>query len=179
MIEVALAKKYATALLNTTAETDRSAVLESVLKIIELIINDSKTLNTLTSPLLQKTQKETLLNSILDKASPSASVVNFFKLLQRKNRLGLLSALIPVLTELLNQSSGKLPAVIEIASEVSAETQSKIEALLAKQTAKSVVPTYVLNPDLMGGFKATLGSTVIDASLKNTLENLKESIQNV
>lgn len=179
MIEIALAKKYATALLNTTEEARRSDVLDSTLSIIALLTANEKTFQTLASPVMQKSVKEKLLTSILSKTGADASVQNFFKLLQQKGRLGILPALTPVLSTLLHDVTNSVPATVETASEISADAKKKIEATLQARTAKTVQATYTVNPDLIGGFRATLGGTVIDASLKNTLENLTEAIQDV
>ena len=69
-------------------------------------------------------------------------------------------------------------AIVESTYELSEDELSRIEQLIKNQTHLSrVIVSTKINPDLIGGFRVKVGTTVIDGSVKMTLFNYKENLK--
>ena len=69
-------------------------------------------------------------------------------------------------------------AIVESTYELSEDELSRIEQLIKNQTHLSrVIVSTKINPDLIGGFRVKVGTTVIDGSVKMTLFNYKEKFE--
>ncbi|HIA6840306.1 TPA: F0F1 ATP synthase subunit delta, partial [Staphylococcus aureus] len=71
-------------------------------------------------------------------------------------------------------------ATIESTYELSQEELDKIVKLVTQQTklSKVIVDTKI-NPDLIGGFRVKVGTTVLDGSVRNDLVQLQRKFRRV
>ena len=97
---------------------------------------------------------------------------NLIKVLIEYGRLSILPSITHAFEELKAQDEGTLEAQIIAASKPSAtETKDLIKKLEAK-FGKKIEATVFVDLELIGGIKIIVGDTVIDASVKNQLQNL-------
>ena len=68
-------------------------------------------------------------------------------------------------------------AVIESAVALTANQRKKLEKMLAEKLGKKMKVSFKVNPQLLGGLKITVGSLVIDRSLRGKLLALKENLE--
>ncbi len=67
-------------------------------------------------------------------------------------------------------------AVVENATTLSNEECDAIRARLQAEHGADVTAEFRLNPELIGGMRVKLGSTVWDGSVKSRLDNLRASL---
>lgn len=70
----------------------------------------------------------------------------------------------------------KRHARIESASELSAETNSRILNNLAKKYGRDLTTEFVVNCELLGGMRVRVGSDVWDGSVRHRLESLQQQL---
>lgn len=101
---------------------------------------------------------------------------NLIKTLVEYGRLSILPAITSAFEALKAQDEGVLEAQIIAASKLSAaETKDLVKRLEAK-FGKKVEATVSIDAEIIGGIKIIVGDTVIDASVKNQLQNLAYSL---
>jgi F-type H+-transporting ATPase subunit delta len=133
---------------------------------MQTLINDPK--------VLASDLQATFLKVCGDKLNEGAQ--NLIKLLVEYGRLSVLPAITSAFEALKAQDEGVLEAQIIAAAKLSAaETKDLVKRLEAK-FGKKVEATVSIDADIIGGIKIIVGDTVIDASVKNQLQNLAYSL---
>jgi F-type H+-transporting ATPase subunit delta len=97
---------------------------------------------------------------------------NLIKVLVEYGRLSILPAITSAFEELKSQDEGVLEAQIIAASKLSAAETKDLVKRLEQKFGKKVEATVSIDPEIIGGIKIIVGDTVIDASVKNQLQNL-------
>ncbi len=85
-------------------------------------------------------------------------------------------AILTAYHRLLRLELDKRHAIVESATEVSAEEQATITADLQTRHGADVTAEFRTNADLLGGIRVKLGSTVWDGSVKSRLEALRDKV---
>ena len=112
----------------------------------------------------------TFLKVCGDKLNVNAQ--NLIKVLVEYGRMSVLPAITTAFEELKAQEEGTLQANIIVASKpISAEVKDLVTRLETK-FSKKIEASVTIDPEIIGGFKIIVGDTVIDASVKNQLQNL-------
>lgn len=96
------------------------------------------------------------------------------KLIAEKPRhyLGILSGY----QRMLRLEVQKRHAIVESAVELDDEQRGNITNKLREQHGSDVTAEYRVTPELIGGLRVSLGSTVWDGSVKSRLDNLRDSL---
>jgi F-type H+-transporting ATPase subunit delta len=97
---------------------------------------------------------------------------NLIKVLVEYGRLSILPAITSAFEELKSQDEGVLEAQIIAASKLSAAETKDLVKRLEQKFGKKVEATVSIDAEIIGGIKIIVGDTVIDASVKNQLQNL-------
>ena len=85
-------------------------------------------------------------------------------------------AILTAYHRLLRLELAKRHAIVESATEVAAEEQATITADLQRRHGADVTAEFRTNPELLGGIRVKLGSTVWDGSVKSRLEALRDKV---
>jgi F-type H+-transporting ATPase subunit delta len=101
---------------------------------------------------------------------------NLIKVLVEYGRLSVLPAISEAFEALKAQDEGTLEANIIAASKPSAAEVKDLVKRLEAKFGKKVEATVSIDPEIIGGIKIIVGDTVIDASVKNQLQNLAYSL---
>ncbi|MDR2020035.1 MAG: ATP synthase F1 subunit delta [Treponema sp.] len=98
-------------------------------------------------------------------------------LLVRKNCFHRLEEIIRALEEQGNRLRGILPVVLESAAPPGQDFQNTLKALLQRKTgAREIRLDTPVNPDLLGGYRLRIHSTLIDASLRRQLQRMESEL---
>lgn len=101
---------------------------------------------------------------------------NLIKILVEYGRLPLLPAIAEAFEQLKSLDEGTLQANIHAAFEPSASEVKDLVTKLEAKFNKKIEANVMIDESLIGGFKIIVGDTVIDASVKNQLQNLAYSL---
>ena len=168
---------YAEAFLQVANETNQTEEIVSQTKEILLLIDDSPELEkALSSPILEKELKKKILIELFsDKVN--YSLLNLLKLLADRQRIGILVPILERFLEIYRENSNIALATVTSAVELSDEQKDlitqKIISIAGTEKLELVTKT---DPSLIGGFVASVGSKVIDASIASQIRKLGLSL---
>ena len=168
---------YAEAFLQVANETKQTEEIVFQSKEILQLISDSPELEkALSSPILEKELKKKILIQLFsDKVNNS--LLNLLKLLADRQRIGLLVPILERFLEIYRENSNIALATVTSAVELSDEQKDlitqKIISIAGTEKLELVTKT---DPSLIGGFVASVGSKVIDASIASQIRKLGLSL---
>ncbi len=168
---------YAEALLQVVNENDQTEEMVSEVKELLALINDAPELGkAFSSPVLEtEAKKKIIIELFSDKINPS--LFNFLKLLADRQRIGILTSILNRFLEIYRENSNIALATVTSAVKLTAKQKGlitkKIINLAGTEKLELVTKT---DPSLIGGFVASVGSKVIDASLASQIRKLGLSL---
>jgi ATP synthase F1 delta subunit len=114
----------------------------------------------------------------LDKAVSGAdeTVLNFLRLLIDKHRVPVLFRARAEFDRLWEEENRLLPVTVTSAVELPKETVKQIGDRIAEQTDRKVDLQSRVDPDILGGIVVRVGNSVLDASIRNRLENFRKQV---
>src|ERR671911_1003305 len=114
----------------------------------------------------------------LDKAVSGAdeTVLNFLKLLIEKHRMPVLFRMRAEFEQLWEEENRLLPVIVTSAVELPKSTVKQIGDRIAEQTDRKVDLQSKVDPDILGGIVVRGGNSVLDASIRNRLENFRKQV---
>lgn len=172
------ALRYASALVDLAMEQGAIPQIEKDVADLASMLGASKDLQSLIrSPLVKTGAQQSALAAIADKAKFSVLTKNFLLTLASNRRLSQLEAMLKAVTENISARRGELRAKVESAIELSSAQKKSLEDQLAKTIGRPVAVDAKINKDLIGGVTITLGSLLIDDSIKTKLERMGRAMK--
>ena len=114
----------------------------------------------------------------LDRAVSGAdeTIVNFLKLLIENHRMPVIFRVRRGYDKLWEEENKLLPVQITSAVELDQGTVKQIGDRIAEQTGRKVDLSAAVDSDLLGGIVVRVGNQVLDASVRNRLEQLRKQV---
>jgi len=114
----------------------------------------------------------------LDKAISGAddTTLNFLRLLIEKHRMPVIFRVRAEFDQLWEEENKLLPVTVTSAVELPKETVKQIGDRIAEQTDRKVDLQSKVDPDILGGIVVRVGNSVLDASIRNRLENFRKQV---
>jgi F-type H+-transporting ATPase subunit delta len=175
-----VARRYASALFALgreagMAELERYGV---TLNALGDAVKDSRRLaDVFRNPVLSGEEKKQVVLSLLKTIGGGPVERHFCELLADKDRLSLLSAIAADYAAMLDAAKGLSRGVLTTAVVLDDSRKASIAAQLESQTGRKLDLVYAVDPAILGGIVLKIGDTVLDASLRAQLDNLRESIK--
>jgi F-type H+-transporting ATPase subunit delta len=178
VINNALAKRYAKALVQLGSEGGLIDRFRDELSVIEKVFSSSSELRAaFADPALTQDQKKAIMSELIGKMACSELVGNFLLLLVDKNRVAFLGQIVQTYELLADEFSGVIRPVIKTAFALEGGQVTAIQNALEKKTGKKVVPQVVVDQSLLGGVVTQIGDIAYDNSVKTQLKQIKDILQ--
>jgi ATP synthase F1 delta subunit len=103
-------------------------------------------------------------------------VVNFLKLLIENHRMPVIFRVRREFDQLWQEENKLLPVQVTSAVELDPGTVSQIGDRIAEQTGRKVDLSAIVDPDVLGGLVVRVGNSILDASIRNRLEQLRKQV---
>ena len=172
------AVRYATALIDVAHDTKKIDSVEKDLYALEAMIDGSEDLQRLiNSPLLSRPQQINAITAIAKKAKFQAITTNFLALLAENRRLPMLQGMINAAKMDMSRRRGEIAADIKSAFKLTKAQEKALQESLSKAVGQAVAVNVSVDADLIGGMVVTVGSQMIDDSVKRKLERLRRAMQ--
>ena len=126
------------------------------------------------SPYFSTQEKQDGLDRAVTGADPI--IVNFLKLLIENHRMPVIFRVRRGYDELWEQENRLLPVQVTSAVELDAATVKQIGDRIAEQTDRKIDLTAQVEPDILGGIVVRVGNSILDASIRNRLEQLRKQV---
>jgi F-type H+-transporting ATPase subunit delta len=174
-----IAERYATALHELAKKSDAVGAVESDLNVIGELLQTSPDLSKLIyTTLYAREDQVAAVKSISQKAGFQNSTENTLAVLAQNRRLGLVPEMIEIFKKQRNHAQGVVIANVEVATEMSAEQQTQLQTALKQISGgKDIRLDISVNKSLLGGMIVTLGSKMIDTSVRTKLNNLENTLK--
>jgi F-type H+-transporting ATPase subunit delta len=126
------------------------------------------------SPYFSTAEKKQGLSRLLEDAEPS--FINFLEALIERHRMPAIFRIRARLEELWEKENRRLPVEVTSAVELDEATIRDIGERIGEQTGNEVDLSSRVDPDILGGIVLRVGNSVLDASIKNRLNQLRKEV---
>jgi F-type H+-transporting ATPase subunit delta len=126
------------------------------------------------SPYFSTKEKEDGLERVVTGADPV--IVNFLKLLIEKHRMPAIFRIRANYDALWEDENKLLPVHITSAVELDKAIVDQLGDRISEQTDRKVELSSDVDPDILGGIVVRVGNSVLDASVRNRLEQLRRQV---
>ena len=168
------ARRHAQAVFEIALEKSALDKWRSDLDLLAEVLGDAELLPVLESPKIRFEDKAKVVASNLTGIDEMA--LNLAKLLIQKNLVKIMPQISQEYGILMDRHNGIEHAEVTTAVEMDFSTELKVKNQLARLTSSEIKISKKVSPDIIGGFVARVGDSVIDASIRNRLQKLKQNI---
>jgi F-type H+-transporting ATPase subunit delta len=170
-----IARVYARSLFEVAKEQDKlDVVREQLGQFADALDGDRELSIYFFSPYFSTTEKKEGLGTLLEGVDPV--VENFLSLLIENHRMPAVFRVRREYDALWEQENRRLPVTITSAVALDEATVKSIGDAIGRQTGQQVELTANVDPDVLGGLIVRVGNSILDASIRNRLENLRRSV---
>ncbi len=170
-----IARVYARSLFEVAQEADELDLVREQLGEFADALDENRELTVyFFSPYFSPTEKKEGLGRLLDDADDI--LVNVLELLIEKHRMPIIFRLRRELDRLWEEENKLLPVQITSAVELEAATVERIGEEIGEQTGRKVNLVASVDPDVLGGIVLRVGNSILDASIRTRLENLRKQV---
>jgi len=178
MSTLAVARRYATALVELTSE---NGSLESVEKDLstfaQLLTSHDDLRSALNNPAFKVEERRAVLETVLGKLGAHKHTRNFVLLLSERNRLAAFDAILDAFNTQYDERVGRVRAQITSAKPLDAASVDALSKHLSHITGgKQVVITQAVDSNLIGGIVTRIGDLVLDGSVRTQLKLLRDKL---
>jgi F-type H+-transporting ATPase subunit delta len=117
-----------------------------------------------------------VIEQIADKLAVASPLKKLLSGLTRNRKLNLVKDLAEAYNQRLLAHQNVVRAEVKSAAPLSPEKTRALEESLSKVTGKRVELSVTVDPELLGGVVATIGSTVYDGSVKTQLQRMRQEL---
>jgi F-type H+-transporting ATPase subunit delta len=172
MQNVSVARRYARALLEASGDT-ADQVLSQLDELVRYLHAAPDVLGVLSNPALSRSQRMAMTEGLIKGASGLApTLANTLRLLTDRNRFSSLPALALQFRELVDVRLGRVRGTVTSATLLGDAQLTAIKVQLETLTQRKVVLETKVDPSILGGVVATVGSRTYDGSLKSQLREM-------
>ncbi|HEV3047333.1 MAG TPA: ATP synthase F1 subunit delta [Solirubrobacteraceae bacterium] len=126
------------------------------------------------SPYFSTKEKQEALGRLLDGADPV--FVNFLELLIENHRMPVIFRIRQEYERLWEQENRLLPVEITSAIALDEETTASLGRTIGERAGRKVTLAAHVDPDILGGVILRVGNSILDASIRNRLEQLRRHV---
>jgi F-type H+-transporting ATPase subunit delta len=126
------------------------------------------------SPYFSTREKQEALGRVLE--GPDERLLNFLALLIENHRMPVIFRVRREFERLWEQEHRMLAVEITSAIELDSATTDNLGERIGERTGHKVKLTARVNPDILGGIVLRVGNSILDASIRNRLEQLRRQV---
>jgi len=174
----AVSRRYAAALfdvVDTSGQTSRA--LGDLQSFSGLVSGHDELCKVFESPAIPHARKKAVLEALIARlGTVSPEVTRLLGLMADRDRLSLISAVTAAFEARVNEARRIMPAEVVTAEPLDDASRSAIAGALKKATGNDVRISERVDPALVGGVVARVGSLVFDGSVTRQLERMRQRL---
>lgn len=167
------ANRYARALIEVLYPEKAADGYQQLEQFLGLLKDQPDARRFLENPTTAGERRKRLLKEISAALKMEPRVANFIGILADKDRLPLLEEIIHAYQTFLDEKLGIVRARVTSAHALDAAQQKDLASRLEKATGKQIRMEVAVDPGLLGGVVAQVGSTIYDGSVRQQLQAFK------
>ncbi len=171
------AARYGRALLDVAVkESDPGAVERELAAFVALVQGHEQLGSVLVNAAIPVTRKRALVGALTARAGVSPVTAKLIGLLAERDRLVLLADVLEEYRQRLLDHRQVVRAAVTTAVPLAADRVSALGQAFAHVTGRRVEVTASVDPSVIGGVVARIGSVVYDGSVRRQLERIREAL---
>ena len=168
------AERYSLALYELSDENNLlSQIEDQSLSILNLIDQSKDFSNLIKDPTTDQEDLSNVINKISENYKFETLLKNFLNFLIQKKRFFFIERIFKSFIEICSKKRGELKAELKSAKELSNNEILKITEELTKNFSSKIKLNYKHDESLIGGLVVQVGSTMVDTSIKNKLQQIE------
>ncbi len=168
------AERYSLALFELSEENKLLSQIEDQSSSILNLIDESEDFsNLIKDPTTSQEDLLKVINTISENNKFESLFKNFLSFLIQKRRFFFIERILKSFIEICSRKRGELKAELKSAKELSNEEIAKITEELTKNFSSKIKLNYKHDQSLIGGLVVQVGSTMVDTSIKNKLQQIE------
>ena len=169
------ANRYSLALYELASEKNLlSQVEENSSAFLDLILNNKEFYNLIKDPTINRDVLINIINKISENFKLEILFKNFLNFLITKRRFFYVEEILKKYVETCSEKRGELKAEIRSAKQLTEDEINKITQELSSNFKSKIKLNYNHDQSLIGGLVVQVGSTMIDTSIKNKLQQIEK-----
>jgi F-type H+-transporting ATPase subunit delta len=126
------------------------------------------------SPYFSSAEKQQSLTTLLEGADET--LINFLKLLIENHRMPVIFRIRQEFERLWEEENRTLPVEVTSAIALDLETTESLGRTIGERAGRKVTLAARVDPDILGGIIIRVGNSILDASIRNRLEQLRRHV---
>ena len=168
------AERYSLALFELSEENNLlSQIEDQSSSILNLIEQSEDFSNLIKDPTTSQEDLLKVINTISENNKFESLFKNFLSFLIQKRRFFFIERILKSFIEICSRKRGELKAELKSAKQLSNEEIEKITEELTKNFSSKIKLNYKHDESLIGGLVVQVGSTMVDTSIKNKLQQIE------
>ena len=170
--------RYATALFELARDEKSIDAVKADLDRFDAMLADSADLQRLVrSPVFSADSQARALAAVLERVAITGIAANFLRVLTANRRLFTVSQVIRAFRAQVAKFKGEATADVTVAEKLSDKNLDALKTALKSVTGKDVSLNVNVDPSIIGGLVVTLGSRMVDSSLRTKLNSIKHAMK--
>ena len=172
-----IAERYAKGLNASIVDEEQLEPVLAALRTLREMFEENRDFRSaLSNPSVNAKSRLAVLKDILAAEEISGSAADLAALLLRRGRITLLPDVTAVFSTLVDERLNRVGAVVTTAVELDDARRERLGAALEQYSKKTIRMECGVDPELLGGAVARIGSIVIDGSVRSRLERLRAAL---
>jgi ATP synthase F1 delta subunit len=170
-----IAEVYARALFEVAKDHDALDEIHEQLGQVGQALNENRDLAVFFfSPYFSTDEKKDALHRAIEGARPE--LMNFLEALIERHRMPVIFRIVARFQKLWDEERRLLPVQVTSAVELGKSTVEEIGEKIGEQTGRTVELSSNVDPEILGGIVLRVGNFILDASIRNSLEQLRKQV---
>lgn len=173
-----IARNYADTLLELARRNGGQKTVEEFGAAMEQLaqtVADPRVREFLTTPRIAPEQRKEALRGALTGRVPEL-FLRFVMVVVDKRRQALLADIAREYGARVDELTGRVRVHVSISHEPDAKLQQQITDALARRLGKTVIPTFRVEPDLLGGMVVRMGEEILDGSVRSYANGMRRRL---
>ena len=168
------AERYSLALFELSEENNSlSQIEDQSSSMLNLINQNNDFCNLIKDPTVSQEDLSKVINKIVENYKFDTLFKNFLNFLIEKRRFFFIERILKSFIDTCSRKRGELKAELKSAKNLSSDEITKITEVLTKNFSSKIKLNYKHDESLIGGLVVQVGSTMVDTSIKNKLQQIE------
>jgi F-type H+-transporting ATPase subunit delta len=177
MISSAVVNRYANALADVVLSPDSGVqppqAIEQLRAFDNVVASSSDLRSVLASPAIPVARKRAIIKELAAKMGFATVMRNFVLVVNDHRRAAALAQIVDAFETIIDERLGFVRAEVRSATELDNKQQGELSGRLGQLAGAPVRIKFAVDPDLIGGVTARIGSTVYDGSVRGRLAGMR------
>jgi F-type H+-transporting ATPase subunit delta len=170
------ANRYATALIDVLFPDKAEIGLQQLQEFASMLKDQPDSRRFLENPTMAGERRNRVLKQISEVLRLERPVAVFISILANRNRLTILEEIISEYQRLMDRRMGIIRARVTASRSLDPKQQQELVRKIEQVTGKQVRMEVAVDPSLIGGVVAQVGSTIYDGSVRQQLRAVKTKL---